>query len=102
MYDILNKNEKINVFYSSKKTKFWVKKYYNQNNYKLINNKNSINIIKTISDGWLINNQNNSRYQAYITLFYFNISNFVIKNKKILENKLLVELNDKIINLMKK
>ena len=65
------------MFYIQKKTKFGVSKFEPKKGLK--NNINSINKIYKIDEKWLINNFNNCRYSAFITMFYFNISSFLIK-----------------------
>ena len=96
--DLLGKNENINVIYSQKKTKFGKQKYtyikYQKKEKKIKNEP------KNISEMWLVQKYNNCRYNAFITLFYFVYSSYIINIKD--ENcKLLIELNDLIIKLSK-
>ena len=102
--EILGKNENINVLYESKQTKFGKSKY-NINLNNAINKENKIEkndyIQKskiTIADKWLTQQNNNCRYNSFITIFYFIFSSY-LKDKKDNSFILLNELNDLILNL---
>ena len=99
----LGKNENINVLYESKQTKFGKSKYININNpYNIDNTKekncNIQNNKITIADKWLKQQNNNCRYNSFITVLYFIFSSF-LKDKKDTNLTLLNELNDLIIKL---
>ena len=80
---------KILMFFSaSKQNKFGIKKFININNKELedsnkININNSIEIENKciISNSKLNQKENNSRYNDFITLFYFTISPVLIELK---------------------
>ena len=98
----LSKNQNINVLYNMKTTKFGIEKYTN-NEKKEENNNNEIEfkeetVKEKNNNNWLVQNGNNCRYNAFITLFYFTISSYLteIKDKNYL---ILNELNEKIIKL---
>ena len=102
--DKLSKNENKNVLYESKLTKFGVNKY--KINSEKFNNYRQLNIINEnipetkydISQKWLLQKANNCRYNAYITLFYFNLSPSIysLKDKNL---KNLNKLNNLILKL---
>ena len=98
----LVENQNINVLYNMKATKFGTEKYVISDSNVKLNNKDSDGVIEiekyNINNKWLIQNGNNCRYIAFITLFYFTITPYLksIKDKNFL---LLEELNEKIIKL---
>ena len=98
----LVENQNINVLYNMKATKFGTEKYVISDSNVKLNNKDSDGVIEiekyNINNKWLIQNGNNCRYNAFITLFYFTITPYLksIKDKNFL---LLEELNEKIIKL---
>ena len=100
--NILAKNENKNVLYESKHTKFGIDKFISikeeeenvtKAEYSIRQNQNY-----KISNNWLIQNGNNCRYNAFITLFYFTLSP-TIQNLNDKDLTKLKELNEMILKL---
>ena len=96
--ELLAKNSNINVIYKQK-TKFGVNKYnYQENNENTLSLIEPDKIKKNITQEWLKQKINNCRYNAFITLFYFNFSSFISDNDE--KNSIqLKEINNLIIKL---
>jgi hypothetical protein len=99
--DLLAKNENKNVLYESKHTKFSLEKC-NNDIYKKTDikekSKSKIDRKLNISEKCLIQKANNYRYNAYITLFYFTISPYLVQLKDENLSKL-NQLNELILKL---
>ena len=96
--ELLGKNSNVNLVYHQKLTKFGKNKYnYEYNKEKEL--RKSITVEKkNISQEWLKQKFNNCRYNAFITLFYFNFSSYIKDNEE--KNTMhLKELNELIIRL---
>ena len=97
--ELLAKNSNINVIYKQKTTKFGESKYnYQENNENTLSLIEPDKIKKNITQEWLKQKINNCRYNAFITLFYFNFSSFISDNDE--KNSIqLKEINNLIIKL---
>ena len=80
--ELLGKNSNVNLVYHQKLTKFGKNKYnYEYNKEKEL--RKSITVEKkNISQEWLKQKFNNCRYNAFITLFYFNFSSYIKDNEE--------------------
>ena len=96
--EILGKNTNVNLIYFQKSTKFGKNKYnYDYNKENKLRKSETIKKIN-ISQEWLKQKFNNCRYNAFITLFYFNFSSFIMDNEEKSTSQF-KELNNLIIRL---
>ena len=95
----LAKNTNVNLVYFQKTTKFGQNKYnYDYNNENKLTITDVLAKKSDISQTWLKQKFNNCRYNAFITLFYFNFSSFIKDYEEQITTQL-KELNNLVIKL---
>ena len=95
----LAKNTNVNLVYFQKTTKFGQNKYnYDYNKENKLTIPDILAKKSDISQAWLKQKFNNCRYNAFITLFYFNFSSFIKDYEEQITTQL-KELNNLVIKL---
>ena len=96
--EILATNKNFNILYFQKTTKFGKSKYNYEYNKENKSTKIESFNKRNITQEWLKQKFNNCRYNAFITLFYFNFSSYITDNEE--KNSIqLKEMNNLIIKL---